>query len=84
LENLRIPRITEEKTGTSQMKMDCYYGSLKEKIPAHVIIPRKCPIIPRKLKREDTGSYDNTAKFKKEDNGTYDNTSEVSENIMKA
>ena len=41
--------------------MDCYYGSLKEKIPAHVIIPRKCPIIPRKLKREDTGSYDNTA-----------------------
>ena len=26
-----------------------------------MIIPRKCPIIPRKLKREDTGSYDNTA-----------------------
>ena len=55
--------------------MDCYYGSLKEKIPAHVIVPRKLkkedtgtyeiprkyPIISRKLKREDTGTYDNTA-----------------------
>merc|ERR1711867_383122 len=30
-----------------------YHGSLKEKIPAHMIIPRK-------LKREDTGTYDNT------------------------
>merc|ERR1712177_112015 len=38
-----------------------YHGSLKEKIPAHMIIPRKFPIIPRKLKREDTGTYDNTA-----------------------
>ena len=58
------------------MKMYCYYGSLKEKIPAHVkmirkkiaahvIIPRKCLIIPRKLKREDTGSYDNTAEVSK-------------------
>ena len=26
-----------------------------------MIIPRKYPIIPRKLKREDIGSYDNTA-----------------------
>merc|ERR1711895_246439 len=36
------------------MKMDCYYGSLQEKIPAHVIIPWK-------HKKEDTGSCDNTA-----------------------
>merc|ERR1712177_31692 len=37
-----------------------YHGSLREKIPAHMIIPRKFPIIPRKLEREDTGTYDDT------------------------
>ena len=59
----KIPRITEKKTGTSQMEMYCYYGSLKEKIPAHVKIPRK---------------------HKKEDSGTCDNTSEVSDNTTEA
>ena len=64
--------------------MDCYYGSIRKKIAAHVIIPRKCPIIPRKLKERIPAHMIIPQKFKKEDNGTYDNTSEVSENIMKA
>ena len=34
--------------------MDCYYGSLKEKIPAHVKIPRND-------KKEDSGTCDNTS-----------------------
>ena len=51
--NKRITRITTTKYNWIHI-MDCYYGSLKEKIPAHVIIPQK-------PKKEDTGTYDNTS-----------------------
>ena len=54
-------------------------------IPAHMIIPRK-------LKKEDTSTYDNTTEsrdnnvsnHKNEDTGIYDNTTEVSDNTTEA
>ena len=43
--------------------MDCYNGSLRERILAHMIIPQK-------FKKEDNGTYDNTSEVS-------DNTTEA-------
>ena len=57
---------------------------IRKKIAAHVIIPRKCPIIPRKLKERIPAHRKIPRNYKKEDNGTYNNTSEVSDNTTEA
>ena len=54
-----VQHLKREDTGTYDNATRC----LREKIPAHMIIPRK-------LKKEDTGTYDNTAEVS-------DNTTEA-------